>query len=629
MDTAPQFAYTQVARPNEIRILTLHPGVHDDTLQGSIRHIDLPTYNSPNPSFSSDLRQPNTRALQNTRRLLDVFEAQAQENSHSIHSADSGGNAWHWELSESRRDSVRRSIHGREFFVEEPVVRFECKRVEYDQDTYDALSYTWGNLEKTNHIIIDGESLDITNNLYMALTELRSPTRSRRLWIDAICIDQENIQERNHQVHMMKRIFGSASSVIVWLGVSKGSVIDTLEMILKYSWSRGRKDLFKYPEESLRGLETLFNPSWWKRIWIVQEVVAVREIVVLLGDTIFPWIMLANICRAIQLVEFLAHPLAPMIRSCGYQKFTALDHFRRNRSMPLVRLVHCTQDYQATDLRDKLYALLGMASDISPDDIIPDYTKSVQQVFLDLVRFMAVEHRNLDIISSGRSSISGTSSPSWLPDWKGTNQLRPLNSEEFGGHFYQASGNTYATVHMTEFPDILVAEGWITDTIDLFDDIITDSHVDLQTIQRWQRIASENVNPTIRTSLFWRTIVMDKDHMGNQATPSFGKALNDFISGSHKTRSKFVQQFSDAVTRAVLGRLFFITKDGRMGLGPPQIQPGDHIAILKGCHVPLVLREAGDYMVLVGEAYVSAMMNGELVSDLVEGWYTHRSISLK
>ncbi|XXH02833.1 hypothetical protein Hte_009220 [Hypoxylon texense] len=512
---------------------------------------------------------------------------------------------------------------------EEPVVRFDCRRVEYDRDTYDALSYAWGNMEKTNEITIDGGILSITENLFAALTRLRSPTESRCLWIDAICIDQENVQERNHQVHMMKRIFSTASSVVVWLGDADSSMYATLEMILKYSWSRGRKDLFKYPEESLRGLGSLFERPWWKRIWIVQEVVAAREIVILLGRTIFPWMMLANLCRAIQLMEFLAHPQALMVRSCGYQRFTVLDHFRRNRSMPLVRLVHCTQYYQATDLRDKLYALLGMASDISPDDIIPDYTKSVQDVFLDLVKFMAVEHRNLDVVSTGRLSISDSAIPSWLPDWRGLNPLRPLNSEEFGGHFYRASGNTDAVVDMTEFPLALTAEGWITDTIDLFDDGVTLSHVELQTIRRWQEIARDNVDPTVMRSLFWRAIVMDKDHMGNQATPSFGKALDAFIAGSNKPRSKFVQQFSDAVTRAVLGRRFFITKNGRIGLGPPDIQLGDQIAILKGCHVPLILRKKGDYMALVGEAYVSAMMNGELVSDLEEGRYTLKSISLK
>ncbi|KAI1137507.1 HET-domain-containing protein [Hypoxylon sp. FL0543] len=620
------FVYSELVRPDEIRTLTLYPGTEDQQLEGSIRHIQLPPYISPTSSFPAALQQQSSRVVRNTRRLLDIFEAQSRQ---SIDSSDAGGNIWRWNLFESSsKESRRRSIHGREFFIEEPVLGFECNRIEHAPDSYDALSYTWGTQEKTDEIIVDGKVLRITRNLCMALMKLRSPTESRCLWVDAVCIDQENVQERNHQVHMMKRIFSTASSVIVWLGDAEGSVYASLEMILKCNWSRGKKNIFSYPERSLRALAALFSRPWWKRIWIIQEVVAAREIVVLLGDTIFPWVMLVNLCRAIQLAEFLIHPLAPMIRACGYQKFTVLDHFRRNRTMPLVRFVHCTQDYQATDSRDKLYALLGMASDISPDDIIPDYTKPVQEVFLDLVRFMATKRHSLDIISSGRLSVSDSTAPSWLPDWRGLNPLRPLNSEEVGGHFHRASGNTDAVVDLSDYPTTLRAEGWLVDAVDFFDDTVTLTHVDPSTIRRWQRMAAENID-RVTMSLFWKTIVMDKDHTGNLVTASFGRAFDDFIDSSSKTWSKFVQQFSDAVTRAVLGRRFFITKRGRMGLGPPEIQPNDHVAILKGCHVPLILREAGDHMLVVGEAYVSAMMNNELGSDLEAGRYALRIISLK
>ncbi|KAI1409895.1 HET-domain-containing protein [Hypoxylon sp. FL1857] len=620
------FVYSEVVRPDEIRTLTLYPGTEGEKLEGSIRHIQLPPYISPTSSFPADLQQQNSRVVRNTRKLLDIFEAHSRQ---SVDSTDSGGNIWRWNLFESSsKESRRRSIHGREFFVEEPILGFECNRIEYTQDSYDALSYTWGNQEKTEEISIDGKVLGITRNLYMALMKLRSSTESRCLWIDAICINQDNVQERNHQVHMMKRIFSTASSVIVWLGDAAGSLHDTLEMILKCNWSRGKKNLYNYPEKSLRGLNELFSRPWWKRIWIVQEVVAAREIVILLGETIFPWVMLVNLCEAIQQAEFLTHPLASMIRSCGYQKFTVLDHFRRNRTMPLVRFVHCTQDYQATDSRDKLYALLGMASDISPDDIIPDYTKPVQEVFLDLVRFMVTERRSLDIISSGRLSLSDSTIPTWLPDWRGMNTLRPLNSEEVGGHFHRASGNTDAVVDLAEYPSTLRAEGWIVDAVESFDETVTLTDVDRSIIRRWQGMAAEKVD-RLTMSLFWKTIIMDKDHMGNLVTASFGRAFDDFINRSDKNRSKFVQQFSDAVTRAVLGRRFFITKRGRMGLGPPEIQPGDQVAILKGCHVPLLLRQAGDHMILVGEAYVSAMMNAELGSDLVAGRYDIKTISLK
>ncbi|KAI1211976.1 HET-domain-containing protein [Annulohypoxylon truncatum] len=619
------FVYSQVTHPDEIRTLTLYPGSENDKLEGSIKHIQLPPSISPTTSFSADTRQQNTRVFRNTRRLLDIFEAHSHQ---SVESEDFGGDIWRWKLFESSKQSRRRSIGGRQFLVEEPVLGFDCNRIEYARESYDALSYTWGDLQKTHEIAVDDQTLGITRNLYMALMKLRSPTEPRCLWIDAICIDQGNVQERNHQVQMMKRIFSTASSVIVWLGDAEGSVRDTLEMILKCNWSGGKKNLFNYPKEALQGLGELFKRPWWKRIWIIQEVVAAKEIVVLLGDTIFPWKMLVDLCRAIQVAEFLLHPMASMIRSCGYQKFTVLDHFRRNKSMPLVRFVHCTQDYQATDSRDKLYALLGMASDVTPDDIIPDYTKPVQEVFLDLVRFMVTNRYDLDIISSGRLIISNPTAPSWLPDWRGLNTLRPLNSEEVGGHFYRASGNTHAVVDMTEFPSSLTAEGWMVDAIDFFDDTVTLTHASPSVIQRWQSIAKANVDITMM-SLFWRTIVMDKDHLGNQASVSFGRTFDDFVNSSDKTRSRLVQHFSDAVTRAILGRRFFITKRGRMGLGPPEIQPNDHIAILKGCHVPLVLRETGDHMIVVGEAYVSALMNGELVSELTEGRYGLNTIKLK
>ncbi|KAI1449094.1 HET-domain-containing protein [Annulohypoxylon stygium] len=620
------FIYSQVAHPDEIRTFTLHPGTGDDRLEGSIKHIQLPPFISPTTSFSVDTRQQNTRGIRNTRRLLDIFEAHSQQ---SVDSSDFGGEIWRWKLFESSKQSKRRkSIGGREFFVEEPVLGFDCNRIEYSPRSYDALSYTWGDLQKTNEIIVDEKTLGVTRNLYLALMKLRSPTEPRCLWIDAICIDQGNVQERNHQVQMMKRIFSTASSVIIWMGDAEGNVRDTLEMVLKCNWSRGKKNLFNYPKEALLGLEELFRRSWWKRIWIIQEVVAAQEPVVLLGNIIFPWKMLVNICQAIQVAEFLLHPMAPVIRSCGYQKFTVLDHFRRNKTMSLVRLVHCTQDYQATDSRDKVYALLGMASDVSPDDIIPDYTKPVQEVFLELVRFMITNRYDLDIISSGRLTTSDSSSPSWLPDWRCLNTLRPLNSEEVGGHFYRASGNTQAMVNMDDFPSTLKAEGWLVDTIDFFDDTITLAHVDPSTIQRWQDIAKANVDVTTMC-LFWRTIVMDKDHLGNQASVSFGKTFDDFLKSSDKTRSRLVQHFSDAVTRAVLGRRFFNTKKGRMGLGPPEIKPNDQIAILKGCHVPLILRQVGDYMIVVGEAYVSALMNGELVSELTEGRYGLATVDLK
>lgn len=85
---------------------------------------------------------------------------------------------------------------------------------------YEALSYTWGPSRKSHTILLDGCTLAVTENLYMALGALRQSQTDRILWIDAICIDQENDLERGHQVRQMSFIYKKAERVMVWLGPS-------------------------------------------------------------------------------------------------------------------------------------------------------------------------------------------------------------------------------------------------------------------------------------------------------------------------------------------------------------------------------------------------------------------------
>src|SRR6266536_3659309 len=83
---------------------------------------------------------------------------------------------------------------------------------------YEALSYTWGSTEKAAKITVNGSTMHITSNLYVALQHLRFRDEDRILWIDAICINQDNKQERGHQVQQMSYIYKEAEQVIVWLG---------------------------------------------------------------------------------------------------------------------------------------------------------------------------------------------------------------------------------------------------------------------------------------------------------------------------------------------------------------------------------------------------------------------------
>jgi hypothetical protein len=113
------------------------------------------------------------------------------------------------------------------------IIRGTLKSVDLRRWKYKALSYEWGDPNLSRTIVVDGMKLYVTENLWQALFHLQKDTRLP-IWIDSICINQCNLLERNHQVSMMKEIYGSASMVLSWLGTGIGqtpSAISSLEII--------------------------------------------------------------------------------------------------------------------------------------------------------------------------------------------------------------------------------------------------------------------------------------------------------------------------------------------------------------------------------------------------------------
>lgn len=95
---------------------------------------------------------------------------------------------------------------------------------------YEALSYAWGNESYKCGISIDGRTLSVTENLQNALTQLRYATRPRTLWVDAICLNQNDETEKRHQIPIMHLIYAQASKVIVWLGAQS----DDSDLAMRY-----------------------------------------------------------------------------------------------------------------------------------------------------------------------------------------------------------------------------------------------------------------------------------------------------------------------------------------------------------------------------------------------------------
>ena len=269
---------------------------------------------------------------------------------------------------------------------------------------YEALSYTWGSTEMTEHIKIEGRTLGVTKNLYLALGYLRSQDTDRIFWVDAVCIDQGNNKERGHQVQQMGNIYSQASRVIFWLGPATYEIkvlMDSLKQLEEEStkhayrdwkladmrwmdlWLEVQlilKDLYSdIVTQQRAGMEMLLERSWFRRVWILQEVANAN---------------IAVVCTGTRSVSARIFALAPSLVGVQPEPHcqAVLDIMpgpsRKNswwsQKRDLYTLLLKFNGSQAGDPRDMIYALLGISSNVgNTSNLNVDYTKTVQQVIHD------------------------------------------------------------------------------------------------------------------------------------------------------------------------------------------------------------------------------------------------------
>jgi hypothetical protein len=161
--------------------------------------------------------------------------------------------------------------------------------------SYEALSYVWGG-ERTQTVYCDGQSIPATPNLVSALSRLRIgmdtfPYFHRTLWVDAICINQEDLEERSNQVKLMRDIYSRASKVLLWLGNNEELVSKVAEVIRGTSpymdmVSRLERN---YLEEWADVVLPIFDQAWFQRVWVIQEVVFSVKTLVIAGGIDITW----------------------------------------------------------------------------------------------------------------------------------------------------------------------------------------------------------------------------------------------------------------------------------------------------------------------------------------------------
>jgi ankyrin repeat protein len=281
------------------------------------------------------------------------------------------------------------------------VIRCELRHFVLDTRLeYAALSYTWGRGPDVDNIIVNSRNVRVRKNLWRFLRQARAfvPSRFDWLWVDAICINQNDNRERMHQVELMAKIFQAASSVIVWLGPGYGGSEGALDY---FSSRRAREPKRGHPNIHLGrvasiGMASLCYRPYWRRLWILQEIVFARRIWLMCGDRISPWQPFRDVLLRIQAsfaVPTSAHPKHSRLGDC-FESTSILNSpamtivaltEQRTHSRSLHVLLFKTKFLQCADQLDKVYALLSIAG-TGCGDIQPDYDAAVDDLLNAVLR---------------------------------------------------------------------------------------------------------------------------------------------------------------------------------------------------------------------------------------------------
>jgi hypothetical protein len=260
-----------------------------------------------------------------------------------------------------------------------------CRLVEANLDMlpfYRALSYEWvpptedWRVEERT-IYVNEMQVTVLRNLYNALLSLRETGGQQYLWIDALSINQHDRNEKTHQVGIMGKIYSQAHEVVVWLGAAGQHGYLALSYIEELANRDIHVGMLHSDSQGVKAFARLCYRSYWRRMWIIQEIQLARKLTILCGSRWIYWETLSCAITSIKLgTNFEGHRLR-ILSSCA----ASLDSHRNRRDhTDLKDWLYAFSSSLCMNPRDKVFSLLAIGRDC-PDRIAADYSKSLSQVF--------------------------------------------------------------------------------------------------------------------------------------------------------------------------------------------------------------------------------------------------------
>jgi len=325
-----QYVYSPLP-PKMIRLMRLYPGDRDDSIQCKLfeaaydNSFHIPTHVSRNCGHS-EVRERGRRAptkaeeeLEQVKERLraivkrgEVTPTQGEETSEEVDELPAAT-----KTREEKKSQLKNDFD----VLKARILREELQAVEKIEIEYEALSWCWGRADSDCAVSVrkgnEVYKMSVRRDLALALTYLRHQDKTRILWIDAICIDQENDVERNQQVQMMSRIYTRAANVCIWLG-QQDSESEVAFKFIKEEITH-LKDFDSISSDKDYGskwqaLMVLMQREWFSRRWVVQELSLANKAEIWCGPDSMPWKEFAVAVELFVEVESATHRLSEVIQ---------------------------------------------------------------------------------------------------------------------------------------------------------------------------------------------------------------------------------------------------------------------------------------------------------------------------
>ena len=520
---------------------------------------------------------------------------------------------------------------------------------------YDALSYVWGSPHEQTTIQLDGtRNYQVTKNLEQALRHV-SHFQSRKnevvtIWVDAICINQRNVEERNSQVKMMWKIYAAAEKVRTWLDVEiPGAVLGRLMHLctdIESVDDLGDDPGFWQP------IETIAENPYWSRVWIQQEIAYAKELLIHCREIPLPHSILVWF---FVVLEKYMDEYSPIMEHGEAGRWRGLaagsSSFKSNKSSSptnhrcyknIYDALDSTAHLKATDIRDRVYGLLALIEG-DVEDIEVNYGLPVSEVYCQVVQILIQKHHSLAFLNLGGLNISPEHSnlPTWLPyprghgrgvygsssakgpSWFSWHQslLSPIgHSSSISPHI--SIDHKRLCVHgmrISKISDVCRQMSWQSvHTIGGFL-LAWDEYLNKWTTRNCEKDISLTKLDAMRSFVSIMHICRTSEDVtrfvDNAQLARFEQLFPIALAEQLKDNPNLqgsMRQFdyvmwglqSRTMAIASLNRYLVLTQNGIMGLAPLATLPGDEIWMLFRHPIPMVLRREDANFLVVGPAFI-------------------------